>query len=209
MRTFLIVCLGQLVSLTGSGITSFALGVWIYQKTGSVTQFALMALAATLPMILISPFAGALVDRWNRRWAMILSDTGAALCTLCIATLFWYDRLEVWQLYLLTAIAGTFNAFQWPAYTAATTMIVPKEQLGRASGIMQIGRGVAQVVAPGIAGVLLVTIGLRGIILIDFASFTIALMTLLFVRFLLCALFVFPIDAATLHLPQVICITVV
>lgn len=76
-RSFLVIWFGQLVSLTGSGLTGFALGVWVYQRTGSVTQFALISLFTALPGIVFSPLAGALVDRWDRRWAMILSDAGA------------------------------------------------------------------------------------------------------------------------------------
>jgi len=85
MRVFIIVWLGQLVSLVGSGLTSFALGLWVYEQSGSVTQFALIGLFTALPNIVLSPLAGALVDRWDRRWAMILSDTGAGLCTLIMA----------------------------------------------------------------------------------------------------------------------------
>lgn len=86
-KSFLLIWFGQLISLTGSGLTGFALGVWVYQHTGSVTQFALISLFTTLPGIVFSPIAGALVDRWDRRWAMILSDSGAGLCTLSVALL--------------------------------------------------------------------------------------------------------------------------
>ena len=88
-RTFVIIWLGQSISLIGSGLTGFALGVWVYQRTGSATQFTLIALATALPGIVFSPIAGALVDRWDRKWAMILSDTAAGLCTICLALLFW------------------------------------------------------------------------------------------------------------------------
>jgi DHA3 family macrolide efflux protein-like MFS transporter len=84
-RAFLLIWSGQVVSLTGSGLTGFALGVWVYQRTGSVTQFALISLFTSLPGIVFSPIAGALVDRWDRRWAMLISDAGAGLCTLSVA----------------------------------------------------------------------------------------------------------------------------
>ena len=74
---FVVVWLGQLVSLVGSGLTSFALGLWVYERTGSVTLFALISLFAVLPGVVLSPLTGVLADRWDRRWVMVLSDTGA------------------------------------------------------------------------------------------------------------------------------------
>src|SRR6476661_5342709 len=183
MRVFMLIWLGQLISLIGSGLTGFALGVWVYQRTGSVTQFALISLSTTLPFIAISPLAGVLVDRWNRRWLMILSDFGAALSTLAIALLLTTGRLETWHIYLATAVSSTFSAFQWPAYTATTTLLVPKQHLGRASGMTQMGQALAQLISPVLAGILLGIIQLQGIILLDFATFLFALVSLLLVRF--------------------------
>ena len=103
MLTFIVIWLGQLVSLTGSGLSGFALGLWVYQRTGSVTQFALISLFVMLPTILLSPLAGALVDRWDRRWVMILSDAGAGFSTLMVALsltgLYFtrHDRLGVYH----------------------------------------------------------------------------------------------------------------
>ena len=154
-RTFLLIWFGQLISLTGTGLTGFALGVWVYQRTGSVTQFALIALATTLPGILFSPIAGALVDRWDRRWAMFLSDAGASVCTLSMCLLLFAGRLQVWEIYIAMSISSTITAFQWPAYSAATTLLVPKEHLGRASGMVQIADAVAQIGSPVIAGVMM------------------------------------------------------
>ena len=181
-RTFLLIWFGQLVSLTGSGLTGFALGVWVYQNTGSVTQFALISLFTSLPGIVFSPIAGALVDRWDRRQAMILSDAGAGLCTLSVAILFFTGRLEVWHIYIVMAISSTFSAFQWPAYSAATTLLVPKKHLGRASGMVQLGEAAAQIISPVLAGGLLGLIQVEGILLIDFATFLFAVVTLMIVR---------------------------
>jgi len=100
MRIFIVIWLGQLVSLVGSGLTSFALGLWVYERTGSVTQFALISLFAVLPGVILSPLAGALADRWDRRWVMILSDAGAGLSTLMIALLFFAGRVQVWHICL-------------------------------------------------------------------------------------------------------------
>jgi len=182
MRTFLVIWFGQLISTLGSGLTGFALGVWIYQETGSATLFAMNMLAVAVPNLLISPLAGALVDRWDRRWVMILSDTGAGLSTLVVFLLLFTNRLEIWHVYLISAISAAFSTFQWPAYSAATSTLVPKEQLGRAGGMVQIGEAISQIIAPAVAGALYVTTGLYGVVLIDFLTFAFAVGSLLFVR---------------------------
>jgi DHA3 family macrolide efflux protein-like MFS transporter len=127
--------------------------------------------------------AGALVDRWNRRWTMILSKIGMAICVLAIALLVIADSLEIWHIYLVAAISSIFNAFQWPAYTATITLLVPKQHLGRAGGMTKIGESVAQLISPVLSGVLLMIIQLQGIILLDVATFIFATVTLLLVRF--------------------------
>lgn len=182
MWIFIIIWFGQLISLIGTTLTDFALGVWIFQQTGSVTQFALITVTTLLPGILISPIAGTLVDRWDRRLAMLFSDCGAALCTFAIFLLLLGNRLEIWHIYLLTALSSLCNAFQWPAYTASVTLLVPKKHFGRASGMMQISEAVAQIISPVLGGFLLLTIQIWGIILIDFVTFLFAVFTLLCVR---------------------------
>ncbi|MBW4632946.1 MAG: MFS transporter [Iphinoe sp. HA4291-MV1] len=183
MRLFTFIWFGQIISLIGSGLTGFALGIWVYQRTGSATNLALIELFATIPCIAISPLAGALVDRCHRRFCMIVSDSGAAVSIVAIALLLAIHRLEMWHLYLLTAISYTFHAFQLPAYTAATTQLVPSQHLDRASGMIQLGQAIGQLLSPVLGGLLVVTIQLQGVILLDFASFLCALLTLLLVRF--------------------------
>ncbi|MEJ2406194.1 MAG: MFS transporter [Candidatus Thiodiazotropha sp.] len=183
MRTFLVVWSGQLISLIGSSITGFAMSVWAYQTTGSVTRFALILFCTTLPGVLLSPIAGALVDRWNHRTTMALSDTGSALTTLALGVLLLLGKLEIWHIYIATAINSSLSAFQWPAYTAATTLLVPGHQLGRASGMVQMSRAAAQLIAPMLGAVLLGAIGLRGVILLDLVTFLFAIFTLMLVRF--------------------------
>jgi DHA3 family macrolide efflux protein-like MFS transporter len=182
MRTFIVIWLGQLASLTGSGLSGFALGLWVYQRTGSVTQFALISLFVVLPMILLSPLAGALVDRWERRWVMIVSDAGAAFSTLMVAFLLLSGHLEVWHTYLAAAVSSALGAFQSPAYLAAISLLVPRQHLGRTGGIVQIGQAVADILAPALAGLLVMTIQIEGVMLIDFATFAFAAFTLLWVR---------------------------
>ena len=183
MTTFYIIWLGQSVSLVGSGLTSFALGVWIFDREGSVTQFALIGLFTVLPRIFLSPLVGPLVDRWDRRWAMIFADAGAGFSTLLIVLLLQFGKLEIWHIYLVAAISAAFSTIQWPAYMATTTLLVPKENLGRANGLSQFGRGASEILAPALAGGLLLTTGLGGVILIDFLTFIIAVTTLLMVHF--------------------------
>ncbi|HEY0734807.1 MAG TPA: amino acid adenylation domain-containing protein [Herpetosiphonaceae bacterium] len=182
MQVFFVIWIGQLVSIIGSGLTGFALGVWVLQETGSVTEFALISLFAMLPFILISPIAGVLVDRWDRRKAMIVSDTVAALTTLAIVLLYRADNLSIWMIYLLTAISSASRAFQLPAYTAATTLLVPREQLGRANGLVQLAQGIGQLISPVLAGVLVTWIGLSGVIAVDLITFIFAVITLMAVR---------------------------
>src|SRR5690349_2845324 len=114
LSVFLVVWFGQFVSLLGSGLTEFAVGVWVYQQTGSATQFALTFLFVTLPRILLSPFAGALIDRWDRRSTMLLSDLGAGLTTVALAGLFWMGALAVWHVYLFAALGSLCSTFQRP-----------------------------------------------------------------------------------------------
>jgi len=183
MQKFIAIWFGQLISLMGSSLTEFALGVWVYQTTGSITQFALISLCIYLPNLLVAPFAGALIDRTHRKWAMILSDGVAGIGTLIIMSLVWTDSLEVWHIYIAVAISSTFNAFQWPAYMAAISQLVPPEHLNRANGMVQVSRATAKIMGPTIAGMLVVTIGIKGILLIDCATFLIALTTLLSINF--------------------------
>lgn len=183
MRVFLLVWFGQLISLIGSGLTNFALGVWVYQRTGSVTQFSLILLFGLLPSIVVSPIAGAMVDRWNRRWCMILSDSGAGVTTVAVALLLVAGNLQLWHIYLAVGLSSVFKAFQLPAYTASTSLLVPKEQLPRANGMVQSAQACAQLFSPLLGGVLLGVIQLQGVILVDLATFLFALITLLLVRF--------------------------
>ncbi len=181
--TFLTIWLGQVVSLVGSGLTGFALGVWVFEQTGSATQFALIGLSAVLPRVILSPLAGAIVDRWDRRRVMIVSDAGAGLSTLVVVLLLWTNQLEIWHIYALTFVNAAFGTMQWPAFAATTSLLVSKKNLGRANGMAQFGQAASEILAPALAGVLMVTIRLEGVILIDVATFIFAVITLLLVRF--------------------------
>jgi predicted MFS family arabinose efflux permease len=182
MKTFLILWVGQLVSGLGSGLTAFAIPVWVYQKTGSAEQFGLLAVAAAVPALLISPFAGALVDRWDRKTVMIWGDVGAALMTLAIAYLFFTDSFQVWHLFIIVVFGSTLGAFQEPAFGAAITMLVPREHFTRAGGLMQTGGAVVSMITPLAAASLMGIIGIPGILMIDFATFLVAMATMLAIK---------------------------
>ena len=183
MRVFLVVWAGQFVSLIGTSLTFFALSIWVYQETGSATKLSFVLLASQLPQLIFTPIAGALVDRWDRRWAMIVADSGAGLGTLVVAGLLFTDNLELWHLYVALSFSGIFQAFQWPAYSAATTLLVSKENYGRAAGMVQMAEAVGQVIAPAIAGAILAFGGLDVVLAIDVVTFLVAVTALLFVRF--------------------------
>jgi DHA3 family macrolide efflux protein-like MFS transporter len=183
MRTFFVVWAGQLVSLIGTNLTGFGLSIYVYQQTGSVTQLATVMLASQLPQILITPFAGALVDRWDRRKAMILADAGAGIGTIVLIVLYLTGSLALWNIAIAVAISGLFQAFQWPAYSASMAVLVPKEQFGRASGLVQMAEAVGQLGGPILAGFALAFSGIGAIFAIDVLTFSVAVMTLLVVRF--------------------------
>jgi MFS family permease len=182
MNKFLVIWFGQVISMLGSGLTAFALGVWIFQKTGQATPFALTILFANLPRILLLPLAGSLADRWNRRLVMIFSDVGNALVTLGVFFLLTFSTLEVWHVYLIATVGSIFSAFQEPAYTASITMLVPQKDLARANGMIQMGQALEMVITPLIAGLLFVSIGITGILTIDFVTFLFAVASLFLVQ---------------------------
>lgn len=183
MRTFLVVWAGQLVSVTGTALTGFGLQVWIYLETGSVTRLALVSLAYALPAVLLSPLAGVLADRLDRRLAMIAADVLAGFSTLAIAALYFTGSLEIWHIYALSGLGAIGNTLQVPAWMAAISLLVPKKHLGRANGLVMTSDATSIVIAPAAAGALLATVGLGAVLLVDAATFAVALATLAVVRF--------------------------
>lgn len=181
MRAFVVIWLGQVVSLLGTAMTQFALTLWAYELTQSATALALVALFSFAPGALLSPVIGALVDRWNRRLVMMMSDLGGGLATIAIFLLYLSGNLQIWHLYVAGALAGICQAFQWPAYSAAISTMLPKEQYARANGMIGLAEAASGVLAPPLATALLTLIGLRGIFLIDIVSCVVAVSALLFV----------------------------
>ncbi len=181
LRGFILVWVGQLFSMIGSQMTHFAMGIWAWGKTGQATPLAMIGFFSFAPLIVFSPFAGVLVDRWNRKLVMALSDIGAGVVTVVILVLLLSDRLQIWHLYLTGLVGGLFGAFQWPAYSAAISLMVPKKHYARTSGMISMAESGVGIFAPILAGFLLPLISISGIIIIDLVTLAVALLLLMVV----------------------------
>ncbi|MEH2411066.1 MFS transporter [Nostoc sp.] len=181
MRTLIILWLGQILSMIGSSMTGFAFTIWVWELTGQATALALFGLFSQVPKILIIPIAGVIVDRWNRKYLMMLGDTVSGLLTITVLLLYTTHNLQLWHLYVAIGVKGTFNQFQDLAFSASVSMMVPKEQYSRASSIGFLANSSSMIIAPALAGVLYPVIGLMGILIIDITTFAIAVSTLLLV----------------------------
>src|SRR5215216_258985 len=182
MFGFTIVWLGQIVSVLATNMSAFALTIWVFQKTGSATSLGLVQVFFITPLLIITPFAGVMVDRHNRKLMMMVSDSVAGMATIAILLLQAFGVLQVWHLYVAAIFQGLGNAFQWPAYSAAISTMIPKEKLGRANGMMSLIDMGPGILAPMLAGALLPVIGLTGILSMDVVTFLLAIVVLLFIH---------------------------
>lgn len=182
-RTFLVVWFGQFVSRIGTAMTRFALLIWAYDQTSSAMTVALLAFFGFVPFIIVSPFAGVWVDRMDRRRVMLLSDLASGVLTAVLFVLYAGGELALWHLYAFEALTSALDAFQGPAYSAASTLLLPKEDYARGSGLRSIAEEGARVIAPFLAGFLIVWIGVAGVMIVDVVTFLAALVTLLVTRF--------------------------
>src|SRR5262245_19620871 len=158
---------GQALSQFGSSLVQFALVWYLTQRTGSATVLATATLVALLPQVVHGPYAGALVDRWNRKAVMMVSDGVVAVATLGMAALFALGIVDVWHVYVIMLIRALGALFQFPAFTASTSLMVNKEQLGRINGLNQALQGLMQVIAPPLGALLLGIIPMQGVLAID------------------------------------------
>ncbi len=181
MFAFSIVWLGQIVSVLGSSMTGFGLTIWMYEQTKSATAMGLMQVAFITPFLVLSPIAGVMVDRHNRKLMMMVSDLAAGLSTIAMLILFATGHMHFWYLYVANIVNGIGNTFQWPAYSAAISTMVSKQQYGRANGMMSLIEAGPGVLAPFLAGALLPFIKITGIMFIDVATFILAIGALLVV----------------------------
>lgn len=182
MLAFTLIWIGQFASLLGSGMTGFGLSIWAWQATGQATALALAAFFFTGPTMLLSPLAGALVDRSNRKLVMMLSDIAAGLTTLALLILYATGHLQIWHIYVTNVIQGAFRAFQWPAYSAAMSTMLRKEDLGRANGMLYMAEAASGILAPVAAAALIGVIGIGGIFIVDIATLAFAILMLLLVH---------------------------
>lgn len=180
LKDFLILWSTQSVSQLGSSITGFALTLWLYEKTGSSLSTAVLAICSYAPYVLMSIFAGALTDRFDKKKTMLGCDVFAAICTMIVFVLFRTNSLMVWHLYVLNAISGLMNTVQQPASEVAMTLIIPEKYYQKTSGLRSLSSSLISILNPLIATSLYSFIGLNGVIAVDIGSFIIAFTTLLF-----------------------------
>jgi DHA3 family macrolide efflux protein-like MFS transporter len=179
---FFTIWTGQQLSWIGSAVASFALVWWLTEITGSATMLAGGTLLTVLPGIVLGPFAGALVDRWNRRLVMLVADSVVALFSAWLGVLFWSGAIQIWHVYVIMFVRALGSAFHWPAMTASTSLMVPKEQLGRVAGLNQTIGGAVNVVSPPLGAFLLSILPLHGIMAIDVLTAAFAIVPLFFVH---------------------------
>jgi MFS family permease len=179
---FGVVWAGQVASLFGAHLAGFVLGVWVYQQTKSVTAFSLIYLFTVLPEIALLPVAGVIVDKFDRRWVMLVGDMGSVLCGLVLAVLALMGQLQLWHIYLLLMISSAFESVQFPALSASITLLVSRENLSRANGMVSLGTSIAMVAAPVLAGVFFQALGLTRVLLINVGVYAFAVLTLCVVR---------------------------
>lgn len=183
LKYFLVLLGSQSISQLGSSMTSFALIIWAYQKNGTVMSISLLSVCTYLPYILVSVFAGTFIDKWNKKAVMLISDAIAAICTLCVLILQYSSLLQLWHLYIINTLLGLMNAFQSPASNVAVTLIVPKDQYNRASGLQSLSDSVLRIFTPILATTIISLKGLQAILVIDLVSFLIAFsLLLLFIK---------------------------
>jgi len=170
---------GQAISLFGSRLVQFALIWWLTAETGSATVLAIASLIGLLPTVLLGPFVGALVDRWKRRQVILVVDTAIALATLLLAYLYAIDAVSVGTVYVLLLVRGIGESFHWPSMSAATSLMVPDEQLTRVQGLNQMLQGGLNIVAAPLGALLLGFLPMQGIMLIDVVTAAFAILPLL------------------------------
>lgn len=176
---FFTIWTGQAFSLIGSALVQFALVWWMTKTTGSATVLATAMLVALLPQILLGPFVGALVDRWNRRIIMIIADTAIAAATGVLIYLFAAGIVQVWHVYVILLVRSLGGAFHGPAMTASTSLMVPKQHLARLAGLNQTLQGVLSIFAPPLGALLIGLLPLHGVLAIDIGTAALAVLPLL------------------------------
>ena len=183
LKSFIILWLTQSFSALGSGMTNFALVIWIYNRTGSATQTALLTVCSYAPYVIMSIFAGAISDKWNKKTIMLICDSIAAICTISVFLLIKTDMLQIWHLYILNAVNGLMNTVQSPASDVATTLLTPKKHYQKTSGMRSFSNSLVSILTPVFATALVSFAGIETVILFDLVTFATAfIVLLLFIR---------------------------
>ena len=182
MQAFYVLVVTQTLSLIGSRLTSVGMGIWLFQTTGNATPLLLTAFFNELPGMLAGSFAGVFVDRWDRRKVLILSDTGQAVGSILLLASLWSGQFQIWHLYLVSLLQGSFGIFQQPAEDASITMLVNENHRDRANAIRQMAFPLAGVIATALAGMLYVWVGITGLIVIDLVTFLLAVIGVLVIH---------------------------
>lgn len=180
-KGFSIMSIGEIISLVGSAMTQFGIGIWIWKTTGNATPFSIVSTLFFVPVIIFTPLAGALVDRWPKKKSLILPDLAAGIITIITLTLYITNHLTLLYIYTAAFVTGIFNAFQWPAYSVTISIMLKKEEYGRANGLFSLTESAPLVISPVVAGALLPLINLRGIMIIDIITFLFAIGAVLWV----------------------------
>ncbi len=181
LKYFLILWSTQALSALGSAMTGFALVIWSYQQEGSALTTAGLAVASYAPYVLLSIFAGSLVDRWDKRKTLVACDLFAALSTAAVLVLLKTGRLEVWHLYGVNALNGLMNTIQQPASELAVTLLTPREQVQRVGGLRSLSSSLTTLLAPALATAVLTLAGLEAVIAIDLVTCGAAVGSVLFI----------------------------
>ena len=179
---FFVIWIGQAFSLLGSSAAQFALIWWITQETGSATVLATASLVGLIPNIVFAPLAGVYVDRWNRRWVMIIADTAIALASLWLAVLFWREAVSLWQIYVILFARSLGGSFHHSAMTASTSLMVPEEQLTRVAGMNQTLHGLLNIFGAPLGALLMELLKVHGVMMVDVATAALAVAPLFFVQ---------------------------
>ena len=179
---FFTIWTGQSFSLLGSMLVQFALVWWLTKTTGSAVVLATATLVAMLPGIFVGPFAGALVDRWNRRLVMIVADGVIALATMGLAYLFYAGAAHTWHIYVIMFVRATAGGFHWPAMQASTSLMVPEKQLSRVAGLNQTLNGIMSIASPPLGALLMSVLPLQYVLAVDVGTALPAILPLLFIH---------------------------
>jgi MFS transporter, DHA3 family, macrolide efflux protein len=179
LGSFMRVWFGQLLSVIGTAMTQYALAIWLWNQTGEVTTVVITTTFFFLPTVFLGPFAGALIDRWNRKRLMLCCDMIAGLVSLLLFILFKSGSLQTWHIYVAAILSGIFQCVQVPALMASVSTLVPEDHYSKGVGLLGLSDTLSQILAPALAGLLYAIVGVGGTLIIDIVTFVIGIVLML------------------------------